>query len=164
MTTASAHLLTLTPSPPTDAYDDAVTPEDIVAIGQDIGVVQAHRSQFTSEFYATLFELDPTLRPLFPDDIADQERKLFDELAVLVEHGTAIHDASTRDRFVARAQALGRRHEIYGVEPTMYELVGVALIAALRDVGVGAEHTASWERLYRLVAGSMLDRPATDTS
>lgn len=141
-----------------------MTPEDLVAIRQDIGVVESARSGFTSEFYATLFELDPTLRPLFPDDIADQERKLFDELAVLVEHGTAINNAATRDRFVARAQALGGRHELYGVEPRMYDLVGVALIAALREVGVGAEHTASWERLYRLVASSMLDRVATDTS
>jgi hemoglobin-like flavoprotein len=141
-------------------YDDDVTPEDLTTIDHDVAVIEAHRDRFTSEFYATLFEIDPELRRLFPHDMDGQQRKLFDELAVLIERGTGIRDTESRDHFVARSRDLGERHEVYGVEPRMYELVGVALTAALREVGVDADHIEAWDRLYRLVSSSMLDRSA----
>ena len=134
-----------------------MNPEDRRLIESDAARLGERSEQFTTEFYATLFELDPTVRRLFPDDVTEQRQKLFDELHILVTRAVECDGPADVERFAAHARELGERHELYGVEAPMYEHVGVALIGALAEVvdDFDERHADAWRRLYRLVAGTM---------
>jgi hemoglobin-like flavoprotein len=103
-------------------------------------------------FYAKLFELDPSLRPLFKSDIKEQGRKLMDMLTV------AVHGLDHLDKLIPAVRALGRRHAGYGVRDEHYETVAVALISTL-ELGVGAAFTdevrEAWATVYWLLAATM---------
>lgn len=136
-----------------------MTPADLALVEADLPVLTEHGDRFAAEFYATLFELAPELRSMFPTDMAAQRRKLFDELSVLVERARQVADAASVDAFVERARDLGDRHDGYGVTAPMYRVVEVALLAAVREVvprhDLEDAHQRAWTRLYRMVAGAM---------
>jgi nitric oxide dioxygenase len=133
-----------------------MTPDDLELVRADTAHVAAHADGFTETFYRTVFDLAPSVRSMFPDDLSDQRRKLLAELAALIDSATAL-GGSEPHGFVGRAQALGRRHSSYGVVGDHYAVVGTALIAALADtVPDWNEHRErTWATLYRLVADTM---------
>jgi hemoglobin-like flavoprotein len=106
----------------------------------------------TALFYRRLFELDPTLRPLFKGDMEEQGRKLMDMLAL------AVKGLDRPDTILPALATLGRRHAGYGVNEHDYETVGEALLWTLEQ-GLGPSFTAevreAWTSLYRLVADTM---------
>jgi hemoglobin-like flavoprotein len=103
-------------------------------------------------FYRRLFELDPTLRPLFKGDLEEQGRKLMDMLAM------AVKALDRPEALLPALAALGRRHAGYGVNDHDYETVGEALLWTLEQ-GLGPSFTPevreAWSTLYRLVADTM---------
>jgi hemoglobin-like flavoprotein len=103
-------------------------------------------------FYRRLFELDPTLRPLFKGDLKEQGRKLMDML------GLAVKGLDRPEALLPALAALGRRHAGYGVNKHDYETVGEALIWTLEQ-GLGPSFTPdvreAWEAVYGFVAGAM---------
>lgn len=58
-------------------------------------------------FYSKLFELDPALRPLFPEDLAEQKEKLMKMISLAVEGLTDL------GALVPKVEELGRRHATY---------------------------------------------------
>jgi len=107
-------------------------------------------------FYRRLFELDPTLRPLFKGDMEEQGRKLMDVL------GLAVKGLDRPEALLPALAALGRRHAGYGVKERDYETVGEALLWTLEQ-GLGPGFTPeireAWTVLYKLVADTMLAAP-----
>jgi hemoglobin-like flavoprotein len=105
-------------------------------------------------FYRRLFELDPTLQPLFKGDMNEQGRKLMDMLRL------AIKGLDRPETLKPALAALGRRHADYGVKKHDYETVGEALIWTLEQ-GLGPGFTPdvreAWEAVYVFVAGAMRD-------
>jgi len=103
-------------------------------------------------FYRRLFELDPTLQPLFKGDMNEQGRKLMDMLRLAVK---GLDRPETLKPVLA---ALGRRHADYGVNKHDYETVGEALLWTLEQ-GLGPNFTPdvreAWEAVYMFVAGAM---------
>jgi hemoglobin-like flavoprotein len=103
-------------------------------------------------FYTRLFELDPTLRPLFKGDMKEQGRKLMDMLTL------AVKGLDRPEALLPALTALGRRHAGYGVNKHDYETVGEALLWTLEQ-GLGPSFTPdireAWAALYRLVADTM---------
>lgn len=140
-------------------------PDQLAMIERD-GIVLVERpDEFARVFYATLFDVAPETRRLFPTDLAAQRGKLVDELRTLIDTATTWRTSGELDTFVARAHALGSRHDGYGVTAAMYRPVSVALLAALRDTldDFDHEHEQAWSTLYRLVADTMREgssRPA----
>ncbi|MDJ0768506.1 MAG: globin domain-containing protein [Ilumatobacter sp.] len=132
-----------------------MTPDELAIIRGDGQVMHDLADAFATTFYATLFELAPATRSLFPDDLVAQRGKLVDELGFLIEAATSIDDGL--GDFVERASELGRRHVEYGVTGNDYVPVGQALIAALRSCidDWDDEHEAAWMKLYRLIADVM---------
>ena len=53
-------------------------------------------------FYTKLFELDGSLRPLFPEDLADQKKKLMNMISVAVDGLTDL------EKLVPAVEDLGR--------------------------------------------------------
>jgi hemoglobin-like flavoprotein len=103
-------------------------------------------------FYARLFELDPTLEPLFRGDMTEQGRKL---MAML---GTVVAQLDRLGELLPAVEQLGRRHAGYGVEDAHYETVGEALLGTLR-AGLGddlsREAEEAWAVAYTTLAGVM---------
>jgi hemoglobin-like flavoprotein len=104
-------------------------------------------------FYQQLFSLDPSLRPLFKNDIESQAAKLMDMLAA------ALSLLEKPDELVTVLEELGARHVEYGVQTAHYDTVGAALIGMLQSV-LGKEFTAetrqAWIDLYQIIATTML--------
>lgn len=111
-------------------------------------------------FYQRLFELDPTLRPLFKSDIEVQAAKLIDMLAACISLLEKPEELS------ATLENLGARHVAYGVKKAHYETVGTSLIDMLKRV-LGADFTPevrhAWMVLYEAIATAML-KGAADVS
>lgn len=117
---------------------------DIATIADDAAVL----------FYRKLFELDPSLRPLFRGDMAEQRKKLMQMLTA------AVKGLDHLDRLVPAVQELGRRHAEYGVREQHYETVGETLLWTL-EAGLGRGFTPhvreAWTAVYTLLATTMMD-------
>lgn len=104
-------------------------------------------------FYRRLFELDPSLRSLFHDDIEAQAAKLMEMLSSCL-------DVLDRPRQLTRMlEDLGARHAGYGVRAEHYPPVGKALIHMLEEISgspLAADELAAWKVLLRIVSSSML--------
>ena len=103
-------------------------------------------------FYRRLFELDPSLRSLFRGDLHEQGRKLIQML------GLAVAWLDRPDMLLPTIEALGRRHDVYGVKPRDYQTVGEALILTLAE-GLGEAFTpevkGAWIAVFELISSAM---------
>lgn len=112
-------------------------------------------------FYGRLFELDPGLRPMFPEDMAGQKRKLMQVLGAVIGALRDLEDA------IPTIQALGVRHVDYGVTPDQYDTVGAALLWTL-ETGLGdawsADSENAWSEVYSALASIMIDAAAASTA
>ena len=116
----------------------------VTAIGDDAAVL----------FYKKLFELDPGLRPMFKDDMAEQRTKLFQMLTA------AVKGLDRLDQLVPVVQDLGRRHVRYGVTDAHYSTVAEALLWTL-EAGLGDAFTPetreAWVVVYTVLSTTMQD-------
>ena len=103
-------------------------------------------------FYRRLFELDPSLRSLFRSDLQEQGRKLIQML------GLAVAWLDRPDMLLPTIEALGRRHELYGVKTRDYQTVGEALLWTLAK-GLGEAFTpevrGAWIAVLELISSVM---------
>lgn len=103
-------------------------------------------------FYGRLFELDPSLRPMFTSDIKEQGKKLMSMITV------AVRGLDDLGSLVPAVQALGRRHIGYGVKDEHYATVASALLWTL-EKGLGdawnSEVKDAWVAVYTLLANTM---------
>ncbi|MDM7860373.1 globin family protein [Alteromonas sp. ASW11-36] len=103
-------------------------------------------------FYGKLFEYDPSLKPLFKNDMKSQGKKLMMTL------GTAVKGLSDLDSLVPVLQKLAIKHVEYGVKVEDYTPVGNALLFALSQglkTDFNQEVKQAWIDLYRVVAEVM---------
>ncbi len=129
-----------------------MTPNQITLVQDSFQLVAPIADTASELFYTRLFELDPSVRPLFPTDIADQRRKLMQTLSVVI--------GSLRylDGIAPSIHALGRRHAAYGVKPEHFDTVGSALLWTLAQ-GLGPAFTpeveSAWAAVYSLLSDTM---------
>ena len=130
-----------------------MNPADIDRVQASFQRLAAAPQALAADFYARLFGLDPSLRPLFRDDLGSQGRKLTAALAHVV------HGLGRLDTILEDVRNLVRRHAAYGVEPSHYGTVGEALLATL-EARLGPDFTpdlrAAWTEAYARVAGAMM--------
>jgi hemoglobin-like flavoprotein len=112
-------------------------------------------------FYDRLFSVAPGVRPLFPDDISEQKRKLMEMIGVVVD---GLDDLPS---IVGDVQALGARHAGYGAKPEHYPVVGDCLLWTLGQ-GLGDGFTPdvkeAWTEAYQILATTMIAAAATNGS
>jgi hemoglobin-like flavoprotein len=116
-------------------------------------------------FYRRLFELQPSYRALFPDDMSGQKRKLMGMLGFAVKacdwpDDSWAQEVPKDDDLVLVVLALGRRHAmLYKVPQQGYAVVHDALLWSL-DMGLGQAFTpqtrAAWSKLYTLMSSTMM--------
>ncbi|HEV8395599.1 MAG TPA: globin domain-containing protein [Vicinamibacterales bacterium] len=134
-----------------------MTPDQRRLVKQTYEPVREMAGPLALLFYGRLFELDPSTRRLFHNDLALQGRKLMDTLDLLV---ASLDDfESVR----ARLATLGRRHRGYGVQPDQYPAVVTAFLWALGQA-LGPDFDAptrdAWRAVLTAVSSAMQEAAA----
>lgn len=110
-------------------------------------------------FYARLFELDPSLKPMFKGDMKEQGRKLITMIS------TAVNGLNNLEAIVGAVQDLGKRHIDYGVKKEHYATVGQALLDTL-EKGLGDDFTPevkdAWAETYGILSQTMIEASYPD--
>jgi hemoglobin-like flavoprotein len=126
--------------------------EQIMLVQTSFALVLPIADTAAALFYQRLFELDPSLRPMFRGDIQEQGRKLMSMLKI------AVNGLTRLEQLVPAVQELGQRHSRYGVRDEHYDTVAAALLWTLRQ-GLGVAFTPeveqAWVAAYTLLADTM---------
>jgi hemoglobin-like flavoprotein len=129
-----------------------MTPEVKKLVQESWAKVEPVSAVAAALFYGRLFELAPSLRPMFRGSMQEQEKKLMQTLTVVVR------GLDRPDQLVSQVQALGRRHAGYGVADAHYGTVAQALLWTLEQA-LGDAFTPQvrdgWVQAYTLLAGVM---------
>jgi hemoglobin-like flavoprotein len=130
-----------------------MTPDQIKAIQESFTKVAPISEQAAMLFYGRLFEIAPSLKPLFGGDMAEQGRKLMATLGVVV------NGLANLESVLPAASALAKRHVDYGVEAADYAPVGAARLWTL-ERGLGEQWTpplaAAWTDAYTRLSDFMI--------
>jgi hemoglobin-like flavoprotein len=132
---------------------EVMTPESVHLLRKSFQRIEAHGHVAALAFYRRLFEIDPTLRPLFRTDIEAQAGKLIEMLSV------ALAMLEKPGQLRATLEELGARHVGYGVKDEHYATVRMALIDMLGTVlGDGFTPTlrAAWSDVLNAISEMML--------
>lgn len=128
--------------------------QQITLVQESFAKVAPIAPQAAALFYANLFELDPSLKPLFKGDMVAQGEKLMQMIA------TAVSKLTQLNVLVPVLQNLGKRHADYGVVDAHYDTVGAALLQTLGQ-GLGDAFTPdvkeAWIAVYGVMATTMKD-------
>ncbi|WP_159467380.1 globin domain-containing protein [Dyadobacter sp. 3J3] len=111
-------------------------------------------------FYEVLFELDPTLKPMFKTNTEEQSKKLVTMLSYVISKLNAL------DEIMPQIQGLAQRHSKYGVNAEHYQVVGQALIQMLEyklEKQWNEEIKDAWLEVYTILSSAMI-RSASEVS
>ncbi|WP_286268857.1 methyl-accepting chemotaxis protein [Thalassotalea hakodatensis] len=130
-----------------------MTPKQISLVQESWKNVLPIAPQAAEIFYSNLFELDPSLKPMFKNDMKAQGKKL---MAML---DTAVKLLNEPDKLIPSVEKLGVGHVKYGVKPEHYDTVGEALIKTL-EIGLGDDFKApvkrAWLAVYKKLSTTMI--------
>jgi hemoglobin-like flavoprotein len=129
-----------------------VNQHQIQLVQQSFRQVKPTADTVAGLFYDRLFELDPSLRPLFKQDLSEQKCYLITTLTFVVA------GLNKPERILPAVRQLGARHVGYGVQTDHYQTVGQALLWALaQGLGQGwtAEVEEAWATVYRVLSTAM---------
>ena len=126
--------------------------QQIVLVQNTFEKVEPIAQQTGELFYQRLFEMDPTIRPLFKGDIKTQA------LMLMTVIGLAVRGLDRPQSVQEAVSALGSRHSGYGVGNADYNTFGAALIWALEQ-SMGSEFTPevkeAWVEAYGVLSDAM---------
>ena len=129
-----------------------ITTEQIRMVQDTWAQVVPIADQAAELFYGKLFDLDPSLKPMFKGDMKEQGEKLTRMIGIAVDHLDKL------DEVVPAVQDLGVKHLEYGVKTSHYDTVGEALLWTLGQ-GLGDAFTkdvmSAWAEVYGLLATTM---------
>jgi hemoglobin-like flavoprotein len=130
----------------------AMTPHQRRLVKQSCEVLREQAGPVSLLFYGRLFELDPSTRRLFHNDLAAQGQKLIDTL------GAVTASLDQFDSMRSLLAELGRQHADYGVLPGHYESVIQALLWAVGQA-LGTDFDApmreAWQAVLAAVSTAM---------
>ena len=110
--------------------------------------------RFAIRFYERLFELAPSLRPLFPVEMKTQRQKLLQALTMM------LRSLDKPEIVLPALRQLGVRHAGYGVQVRHYAIVGQVLVDTLAERAsepLDSSLRIAWATLYGWVAATMLE-------
>lgn len=135
-----------------------MTPEQITLVQSSFERMRPDLPSLANVFYEELFQRDPALRSMFPEDMTAQKVRFSDKLTEIVGAIPRLPD------LLAHTLALGARHAGYGARADDYKTVGAALIEAIA-AALGDDFDEptreAWTIAYNLVAETMLEGAAS---
>jgi NAD(P)H-flavin reductase/hemoglobin-like flavoprotein len=114
--------------------------------------VEDRSDELANHFYARLFLAEPSMRDLFPIDMAAQRMRLVESVETL------LRIMEGPDQFDRQLRDLGRSHHKYHVEPEHYAPFGAALVEALRRYSGdkwSVEYDQAWRDAYQIMVAAM---------
>jgi hemoglobin-like flavoprotein len=130
-----------------------LTEKQISLIQDSFAKLEPTADKVAEFFYKKLFELQPSYRSLFKEDMQKQGRKLMEMFSFLVRSLNNLHS------LLPELRKLGQRHMVYGVKADMYKYVGMALMHTLEQ-GLGPAFTpevkTAWGELYQTLSKTMI--------
>jgi hemoglobin-like flavoprotein len=130
-----------------------MTPDQVTLVQQSFAKVAPISEQAAVLFYDRLFEVAPSVKPMFPADMKEQRKKLMATLAVVVG------GLGNLESVLPAASALAKRHVSYGAKAEHYPVVGGALLWTL-EKGLGESWTPevkdAWTAAYGTLSGFMI--------
>lgn len=134
-----------------------MTPAQIELVQETWKEVSPISEQAAGLFYGKLFDLDPSVKPMFKTDMKDQGKKLMQTIGMCVAGMTKLEE------ILPTVQELGRRHVDYQVVDEQYDTVGNALLWMLEQ-GLGDKFTPevaeAWALTYTTLAMVMKEAAA----
>jgi nitric oxide dioxygenase len=130
-----------------------MTPDQVTLVQQSFAKVAPISEAAAVIFYDRLFEVAPSVKPMFPLDMKEQRKKLMATLAVVV------NGLSNLESVLPAASALAKRHVSYGAKAEHYPVVGGALLWTLeKGLGEGwtPEVAEAWTAAYGTLSGFMI--------
>jgi hemoglobin-like flavoprotein len=131
-----------------------MTPDQIQLVKTSWAKVAPIADQAADIFYTKLFELDGTLRPMFPSDMVEQKKKLMFTI------GRVVTSLDNLPAVLPAVEELGKKHVGYGVKPEHYDTVGSALLSTLA-AGLGPSFTpdvqTAWVAAYGTLSSVMIN-------
>ena len=138
-----------------------MTPEKVALVQGSWKLVVPIADQAAELFYNRLFELDPSVKPLFKTELKEQGRKLTSMI------NTVVVGLDKIETLAPAIEDLGRRHVGYGVTDAHYDTVGQALLWTL-STGLGEAFTEeteeAWTEAYTLLATVMKQAAAAEVA
>jgi hemoglobin-like flavoprotein len=132
-----------------------MNPTQIKLVQDSFAKVAPISEQAAVLFYDRLFEVAPSVRAMFPDDMTEQRKKLMATLAIVVG---ALRNL---EAVLPAASALAKRHVNYGAKAEHYPIVGAALLWTL-EKGLGdawtPEVSDAWIAAYGTLSGYMIQQ------
>ena len=129
-----------------------------ILIRKSFEALRPRAQELVDTFYATLFERNPELKPLFAHvNLAVQKGMLLKALVLLVEN------VDKPNVLKPVLNQMGARHVGYGVKNEHYSAVGGSLLAALSKIAGPlwtADVALAWSETYQAVAGMMQEGAA----
>ncbi len=110
--------------------------------------------ELVERFYTTLFANNPTVRPMFPDNLAEQKKKLLASIVLVVQN------LRTPEKLAEPLKKLGGRHFKYNTKPEHYPVVRDTLVSVMAEMA--GEHwndqlNSDWSGALDFVASVMLE-------
>ena len=131
-----------------------MTPAEIRIVKRSFALIEGQRDRAASLFFAHLFDIDPTIRLLFPGDLRRRGARLVNTVGLIVEELHRLHV------FVPALEALAVRYVDYGLERSHYAVVGEALSRTARSVlglAFTPELEAALNSVYAELSSVMMD-------
>ncbi len=108
--------------------------------------------ELVDQFYARLFAENPSVRPMFPESLADQKKKFLAGLVLVFEN------IRNPEKLAEPLKKLGGRHEWYGTKVEHYPVIRDVLIYVMSEMAGNQENdqlTEDWTTALNLVASIM---------
>jgi len=129
-----------------------MTPQQIELVKKTWVMVVPIADTAAELFYGRLFELEPSYRAMFKNDMTEQGKKLMKTINIAVE---ALDDV---EPLIPTLKQMGADHAGYGVVDRDYNVVGAALLWTLEQ-GLGESFTDevknAWGAVYEVLANTM---------
>lgn len=131
----------------------ALTDDQIELMRESFQRLQSFSEPASRRLYQRLFEIEPRLRPMFPDDLTSLRMRFMSALAIMLYHGEA------PEAVYPYLRRLALVHIAHGVQPDHFRPMGQALIDTMREMlgerfPKGAE--TAWEEAYAFMAREMM--------
>ncbi len=126
---------------------------DVEIVEEFWNLVLPVKETITDSFYAKLFTLDDTIKPMFRIDLGVQGLKLTDTLTFIIKHMGKIEDT------IPIVKNLGVKHLDYGTKPYHYELVLEAMLYTFEkhlEEKFTSDMRMCWIKLYNFLSELMM--------
>jgi nitric oxide dioxygenase len=131
-----------------------MTPDQVRLVRESWAQVKPIAPTAAGLFYDRLFEIEPSVRPLFKRDIGEQGKMLMGMIGMVVARLDDLGE------LVPAVRRLGARHADYGVRDEHYAPVGAALLWTLEQ-GLGDAFTPAvrdaWATAYGILSETMME-------